>query len=186
MTAADVPGQIRQGMTAAFRSEPGTPLQALAVGAMVADCRRMVSRKAMLSAGASLVPIPGLDVAADVVLLMRLFAQINERFGLSEAQVEALAPDKRVLVYKAITAVGSTLVGSSITRQLVLKVLGSVSQRLAGRQLTRFVPLAGQAVSAVLAYSAMRYVCNQHIDDCARVVGLLRLGSSADGDRPGS
>ena len=52
MTAADVPGQIRQGMTDAPRAEPGTPLQALAVGAMVADCRRMVSRKAMLSAGA--------------------------------------------------------------------------------------------------------------------------------------
>lgn len=150
---------------------PETP----ALQALVADCRRMVSRKAMLSAGVSVVPVPGLDVAADVVLLMRLFSQINARFGLSEAQVEALAPDKRVLVYKAITAVGSTLVGSSITRQLVLRVLSGVSQRLAGRQLARFIPVAGQAASAVMAYAAMRYVCNQHIDDCARVVGMLRL-----------
>ena len=161
--------------------KPGGPVYPPAVAAMVADCRRMVSRRALMSAGVSVVPIPGLDVAADVVLLVRLFGQINERFGLSQAQVEALAPDKRVLVYKAITAVGSTLVGSSITRQLVLKVLGGISQRLAGRQLTRFVPLAGQALSAVLAYSAMRYVCNQHIDDCARVMGLLRLEASPPG-----
>lgn len=154
-----------------IESLPETP----ALQALVADCRRMVSRKAMLSAGVSVVPVPGLDVAADVVLLMRLFSQINARFGLSEAQVEALAPDKRVLVYKAITAVGSTLVGSSITRQLVLRVLSGVSQRLAGRQLARFIPVAGQAASAVMAYAAMRYVCNQHIDDCARVVGMLRL-----------
>lgn len=154
-----------------IESLPETP----ALQALVADCRRMVSRKAMLSAGVSVVPVTGLDVAADVVLLMRLFSQINARFGLSEAQVEALAPDKRVLVYKAITAVGSTLVGSSITRQLVLRVLSGVSQRLAGRQLARFIPVAGQAASAVMAYAAMRYVCNQHIDDCARVVGMLRL-----------
>lgn len=154
-----------------IESLPETP----ALQALVADCRRMVSRKAMLSAGVSVVPVLGLDVAADVVLLMRLFSQINARFGLSEAQVEALAPDKRVLVYKAITAVGSTLVGSSITRQLVLRVLSGVSQRLAGRQLARFIPVAGQAASAVMAYAAMRYVCNQHIDDCARVVGMLRL-----------
>ena len=154
-----------------IESLPETP----ALQALVADCRRMVSRKAMLSAGVSVVPVPGLDVAADVVLLMRLFSQINARFGLNEAQVEALAPDKRVLVYKAITAVGSTLVGSSITRQLVLRVLSGVSQRLAGRQLARFIPVAGQAASAVMAYAAMRYVCNQHIDDCARVVGMLRL-----------
>lgn len=145
------------------------------VQALVAECQRMVSRKALVSAGVSLVPIPGLDVAADVVVLIRLFSQINERFGLSEAQVEALAPDKKLLVYKAITAVGSTLVGSSITRQLVLKVLAGISQRVAGRQLTRFVPIAGQAVSAALAYAAMRYVCNQHIADCARVVSLVRL-----------
>lgn len=154
-----------------IESLPETP----ALQALVADCRRMVSRKAMLSAGVSVVPVPGLDVVADVVLLMRLFSQINARFGLSEAQVEALAPDKRVLVYKAITAVGSTLVGSSITRQLVLRVLSGVSQRLAGWQLARFIPVAGQAASAVMAYAAMRYVCNQHIDDCARVVGMLRL-----------
>lgn len=156
----------------------GQPMGVQAVHAVVIDCRRMVSRRALLSAGAAVLPVPGLDIAADVVLLVRLLGQINDRFGLSQAQVEALAPDKRVLVYKAITAVGSTLVGSSITRQLVLKVLGSVSQRLAGRQLTRFVPIAGQAISAVLAYSAMRYVCNQHIEDCARVVGLLRLDAS--------
>lgn len=177
MTVPESSRQTPHGMFTAKGHASHFP-PTLAVGVLVADCRRMVSRKALLSAGASLLPIPGLDVAADVVLLMRLFAEINERFGLSEAQVEALAPDKRVLVYKAITAVGTTLVGSSITRQLVLRVLGGVSQRLAGRQVTRLVPLAGQAVSAVLGYTAMRYVCNQHIDDCARVVGLLRLDAA--------
>lgn len=135
----------------------------------------MVSRKALLAAGASLVPIPGLDVAADVALLMRLVQQINERFGLSEAQVDALSPGQRALVFKGITLVGSGLIGSAVTRELVLQLLRTVGVRITAKQFTRYVPLAGQALSAALAYSAMRYVCNQHIADCAQVASRLRL-----------
>lgn len=151
----------------------------LATDPRVAECRRMVSRQALVSAGISVVPIPGLDVAADVALLMRLIQQINQRFGLSEAQVEALSPSHRALAFKAITAVGSTLVGSAITRALVLQVLRTVGVRFTAKQMARYVPLVGQAVSATLAYSAMRYVCNRHIEDCARVAGMLQLAPPA-------
>lgn len=145
----------------------------------VLACRQMVTRKALLAAGAALVPIPGLDIAADVALLMRLLHQINERFGLTQAQIEALSPDRKALAFKAMTTVGSTLVGSAITRQLVIQVLQRVGVRLTAKQLARYVPLAGQALSAALAYSAMRYVCHQHINDCARVASVLALPSSS-------
>lgn len=145
----------------------------------IAECKKLVSRKAMLSAGAAMVPIPGLDLAADVALLTRLISQINQRFGLSEAQIEALSPSKRALAFKAIQFVGSTLIGSAITRDLVLYVLRKVGVRFTTKQVTKYVPLAGQAVSAALAYSAMRYVCNQHIEDCARVAAQLELPAPA-------
>lgn len=143
----------------------------------IAECRRLVSRKALWAAGASLVPIPGLDIAADVALLLNLLQQINERFGLTEAQIEALSPDRKALAFKAMTAVGSGLIGSTITRELVLQVLQKVGGRIGIKQMTRYIPLAGQALSAVLAYSAMRYVCHQHINDCARVASMLALPS---------
>ena len=38
----------------------------------VEECRRLVSRKALGSAGMSVVPIPGLGVAAEVALLLLL------------------------------------------------------------------------------------------------------------------
>ncbi|MEN9374690.1 MAG: hypothetical protein RIR79_2242, partial [Pseudomonadota bacterium] len=41
------------------------------------------------------------------------------------------------------------------------------------KQIAKYVPIAGQAVSAVLSYTAMRYVCNQHIDDCVRVAAQV-------------
>lgn len=146
----------------------------------IIECKKWVSRKAILSAGAAVLPIPGLDVAADIALLTRLIHQINQRFGLSEAQIEALSPSKRALAYKAIQSVGSSLIGSAITRELILRVLRVVGVRFTSKQLAKYVPLAGQAVSAALAYSAMRYVCNQHIDDCARVAAEL----TAESGRP--
>ena len=47
-----------------------------------------------VSAGAELVPVPlpGLDVAADVALLTQLIPAINREFGLTPAQIEALSP----------------------------------------------------------------------------------------------
>ncbi len=135
----------------------------------------MVSRKALLAAGAAVVPIPGLDVAADVALLMRLIDQINTRFGLSEGQIESLSPSKKALVFKGVKMVGSSLIGSQMSRQLMLKVLSSVGVRFTTKQVTKYIPIAGQALSAALAYSAMRYVCNQHIADCARVAAQLAL-----------
>ncbi len=139
----------------------------------------MVSRKAMLSAGAAVIPIPGLDIAADVTLLVRIIEQINQRFGLTEEQIDALSPSKRALAFKAIQLVGSGLIGSAITRELVIRMLSKVGVRVATKQFTKYVPLAGQALSAVLAYSAMRYVCNQHIADCACVAAQLRLPAPA-------
>jgi uncharacterized protein (DUF697 family) len=144
----------------------------------VAHCRALVSKKAVLAAGAAIIPVPGLDIAADVALLMGLIEEINQHFGLSQAQIEALAPSKKALAYKAITMVGSTLIGSKITQGLILSALKIVAGRVAGKQVSKFVPIAGQALAAALAYSAMRHVCFRHIDECARVSHeLLRLES---------
>jgi hypothetical protein len=78
-----------------------TDLQAIAE-----RCRKKVNKRALMAAGVAMVPVPGLDWAADVGLLMNLLPQINAEFGLSEEQIARLAPDRRVVVYKAISAGG--------------------------------------------------------------------------------
>jgi hypothetical protein len=62
-----------------------------------------------------------------------------------------------------------------VTRELVLKLLQMVGVRLTAQQAAKFVPIAGQAVSAALTYSALRYVCEQHIRQCMAVVRQLQL-----------
>jgi uncharacterized protein (DUF697 family) len=148
----------------------GTDLQAVA-----ARCRKKVSRRALLAAGVAMVPLPGLDWATDLGILMRLLPQISAEFGLTPEQVERLSPDRRIVVYKVISATGGMLVGKLITRDLVLGLVKMVGVRLTTQQAAKYVPLAGQAVSAALTYSALRYVCEQHIQQCMAVARQLQL-----------
>jgi uncharacterized protein (DUF697 family) len=149
---------------------PGDP-----VDAVVARCRRLVHQRALFAAGVAAVPVPGLDWVTDVGILIKLLPRISMEFGLAPAQIERLAPDRRIVVYKAISAGGGMLVGKVVTRDLVLRLLKLVGVRLTTQQASKFVPLAGQAVSAALTYSALRYVCDLHIRQCADVARQLML-----------
>ncbi len=151
---------------------PGTPQQ---IDAVAQHCRRLVTRRALVAAGVAVVPIPGVDWITDVAVLLKLIPDINAAFGLTPAQVERLAPDRRVVVYKAISASGSLLVGKLITRDLVLHALRLVGIRLTTQQAAKYVPLAGQAISAALTFSALKYVCEQHIRQCMDVARQLAL-----------
>jgi uncharacterized protein (DUF697 family) len=135
----------------------------------------MVSQRALLAAGVATLPVPGLDWATDIGILIKLLPRINEAFGLSPEQIERLAPERRIVVYKAISAGGGMVVGKLITRELVLKLLQLIGVRLTTQQAAKYVPIAGQVVSAALTYSALRYVCEQHIRQCAEVARQLAL-----------
>lgn len=158
--------------SAAWQVVPATPAQ---IEAAARDCRKMVSRRALLAAGVAVVPIPGVDWATNVGVLLKVLPEINRRFGLSAEQVERLAPDRRLVVFKAITAGGSLLVGRIVTRELVMTVLRMVGVRLTAQQAVKYVPIAGQGLSAVLTYGALRYVCEQHIKQCIAICEQLRL-----------
>ena len=151
---------------------PGTPEQ---IKAVVRQCRRLVNSRALVAAGVSVVPIPGVDWVTDVAVLVRVLPAINRAFGLTPEQIERLAPDRRVVVYKAISAGGGMLVGRFVTRELVGRLLRVVGVRLSAQQATKFVPIAGQAVSALLTFSALKYVCEQHIQQCVAVSRQLML-----------
>lgn len=146
----------------------------------VADrCRRLVTKRALVGAGVAMVPLPGVDWLTDVALLLKLIPEINREFGLTPEQVERLSPDRRIVVYKAISAGGSLLIGRLVTRELVMTMLRVVGVRLTTQQAAKFVPLAGQAVSALLTFSALKYVCEQHIRQCMEVSRLLALPAPA-------
>jgi uncharacterized protein (DUF697 family) len=147
------------------------------IDAIAQRCRQRVKQRALLAAGVAMVPVPGLDWLTDVGVLVKLLPEINQAFGLSPEQIERLAPERRLVVYKAISAGGGLLVGRLVTRELVLAVLKLVGVRLSTQQAAKFVPIAGQALSAALTFGALRYVCEQHIGQCIAVRRQLALAA---------
>ena len=147
--------------------------------AAVERSRKLLHRRALVAAAAGVVPVPGLDWAVDAALLSRLIPQINAEFGLTPAQIDRLAPQQREQVQKAVALVGSALIGKFITRELVLRAAQAVGLRLSAQQAAKYVPLAGQAASAALGYATLRYLGEQHLRDCVRVVQAAGLALPA-------
>ena len=150
-----------------------------AVAAVARRCRQRVRQRALLAAGVAMVPVPGIDWVTDLGVLVKMLPEISAAFGLSPQQVERLAPDRRVVVYKAISAGGSLVLGRIVTRELVLLLLKTVGVRLSAQQAAKYLPIAGQVASAALTYSALQYVCEQHIRQCEAVARQLLLPAPA-------
>ena len=146
---------------------------------IAARCRKRVRQRALLAAGVAMVPVPGLDWVTDIGLLVKLLPDISQAFGLSAQQVERLAPDRRIVVYKAISAGGSVVLGRLVTKELVLMLLKTVGVRLSAQQAAKYLPVAGQVVSAALTFSALQFVCEQHIRQCEAVARQLLLPAPA-------
>lgn len=150
------------------------------VAVIATRCRKRVRQRALLAAGVAMVPVPGIDWVTDIGVLVKLLPEISTAFGLSQAQVERLAPDRRIVFYKAVSAGGSLVLGRAVTRQLVMGVLKAVGVRLSTQQAAKYLPVAGQVVSAALTFSALNYVCEQHIRQCEAVARQLMLPAPAE------
>ena len=164
-------------MPSSLQMAAGNP----ALAAAVQRSRKLLHQRALVAAAASAVPVPGLDWAVDAALLSRLLPQINAEFGLSPQQIDRLDPHKREQVQKAVSMVGSVLIGKLVTRELVVRATQTVGVRLTTKQAAKYVPLAGQAVAATLGYATLRYLGEQHLRDCVRVVQEAGLQLPAPG-----
>ena len=143
--------------------------------ARIRASRKLINRRAMTAAVASAVPVPGLDWMVDAALLSKLVPEINEQFGLTLEQLDKLPDHKREKVEKAVGVVGSMLIGKMVTKELVLRVAKTVGLRMTTKQAAKYVPLAGQAVAATMGYATLRYLGEQHLRDCVRVVQQAQL-----------
>jgi hypothetical protein len=141
--------------------------------------RKLLNRRALIGAAASVVPLPGLDWAVDAALLTRLVPAINAEFGLTPRQLDELPAHQREQVQKALAMVGSVVIGKFVTRDLVIRMAKTAGRRLTAQQAAKYVPIAGQAISAVMGYTALRYLGEEHIKDCVRVARAAPLALPA-------
>jgi hypothetical protein len=141
-------------------------------------CRRMVRRRAAISAGVSALPIPGVQVMSDVSLFALLVEDVNRAFGLSPAQVARLQPRFRLVAYEAAVGMGSMMVGKMVTQELVQQVFRRAGLKLFARPASRVAPLAGQIASAAIGFAVFRQMGYQHVDACVAIASELLVAQS--------
>jgi len=160
-------------MTGTHGSASVLPSTRRDINAIARACRRLVTRRALIAAGVSMVPLPGVDVAIDVGVLVAMIERINTAFGLTPEQIEQLAPRRKAFAYKAIMAVGGALVGRVVTRELVMRAVRSMGMRWTARRAAKMVPVAGQIAAASLGFAMLKLLGDRHVADCVRVATLL-------------
>lgn len=142
------------------------------------ECKAMVTKRAGLSAGAAVVPIPGLDLGADVSLLIEMIPAINGKFGLNPDQIEGLDPKIKRIILITATSLGSSLIGKWVTKELVMQLLKRVGIRVTTKTVAKFVPFLGQALAASISFGAMKMLGNAHVDDCYAVARKALLSQN--------
>lgn len=150
-------------------------------------CRRLVKKRAAISAGVAAVPLPGLDMLSDLATFALLVEEVNKAFGLTPAQIERLQPRMRVIAYEAVAALGGMLVGKIVTREVVLTVFKKSGVKLAAKSAAKVVPLAGQIASAAIGFAVFQQMGYQHVEACVKVAQKV-AGAEAAGaaSKPGS
>ncbi len=129
----------------------------------------MSSKRSLLSAAASVVPVPFTDIATDVVLLKQIIPTISEKFGLSKEQIDEYNPQLVIFIYDAAKRLGTNMIGKYVTKELIIQILKKMGLRITTKQVVKYVPVLGQVVSAGISYTAMRFIINSHINECYKV-----------------
>lgn len=138
-----------------------------------AACLQMIRRRAMLSAAASFVPIPGASLITDTAVLVSLIDDINEKFGLDKHSIKELAPGKKALAYQLMTRAGGMLAARFSTSRLLGLILQRAGLRLGVVEATRYAPIVGQAISATIAYLVLTGITRKHVDQCMQLAEML-------------
>lgn len=134
------------------------------------QCKKMVTKRACISGGAAIIPLPGTDVAVDIVLLTELIQSVNKRFGLAKNQIDAYDTKTKILILDLIKKTGKTMVGKVITREVIVWIIEKTGNRIILKQILKYIPLLGQTASAAISISTMKYIGNSHVSDCHRLV----------------
>jgi uncharacterized protein (DUF697 family) len=138
------------------------------------ECEEMAQKRAYLSAGAAIVPVPFADVVIDAGMLSQLLPEISERFGLSKDRMESFSIQQREIHWQEMRSRAAEFVGLVATRGVVKRSIQGAASKILTKQVAKFIPLGGQMVAAGLGYTIMKKVAHDHIDECYRLASRIQ------------
>ena len=133
------------------------------------ECLELVKKRAYVSAGAAVVPVPFFDVVIDVGMLSWLIPEINARFGLAPDQISVYDPQTKKIHWNELKKRGFEFSGLVVARTAVKASLNNVAAKVITKQVIKFIPLGGSIIAASLGYIVMKKVSEAHVDECYKL-----------------
>lgn len=126
-----------------------------------AACEKYVFYAAAAAAANGINPVPGADVAVDISIIMKLFKEIRDDYGLSDNFLTSLKQSSIPVVGRL-----ANNVVQYAAKEGILVLLKSFAGRQAVKSFAKYIPLIGQALAASLGYAITSNVGNSYHSDC--------------------
>lgn len=133
---------------------------------------KLIHNKSLMSSAAAVVPIPGVDVTADMKIMTDIIEEINAIYGLSHKQVSGYTDEMKQKIVFSAAKTGSDFIGKKISKGLVAVLFKTLLRREVLKQ-SKWVPVIGQAVSGTISYYMMQRLGKAHIEKCEKVARAL-------------
>lgn len=140
-----------------------------------------------LAAANGLNPIPGLDIAADIKVLVELGSEIAHIYGLTTNHFEFI---KRLLGTKAIPALLSKIAqfaAKYMAREGVVLLLKKIATRTTTKQVSKWIPFVGPLIAAGIGWQSTFMLGEQLVDEAEELAreilgGIVRGSDLPDGE----
>lgn len=130
------------------------------------ECLALSKKRAYVSAGAAIVPVPFFDVIIDLGLLSQLIPDISARFALAPEHISVYDPKTKQIHWDELRKRGIEFSGLVIARTAIKSSIHNATTKYVTKQVTKFIPIGGQIIAASLGYLVMKKVAEAHIQDC--------------------
>ncbi|MCH4246670.1 hypothetical protein [Acinetobacter populi] len=126
----------------------------------------LIKKRAFISAGAAVVPVPFFDLVVDLGVLTTLLPEINAKFGLAPEQMSVYDPVTKKVHWNELRKRGFELSSFVVARTAVKQSINGLVGKFVTKQVTKFIPLGGSIVAGTLGYIIMKKIAETHVEDC--------------------
>ena len=124
------------------------------------DCQSSIEDYAAGSAITGLVPVPGLDIAADVGLMIKMFSSLRSRYSLDNVNSSDFSH------YVALSGFANE-VFAYVTKEGILKFLTKYGAKAIGKKtVTKYIPIIGQGIAAYTGFKLTKAMGEQYSNNC--------------------
>jgi small GTP-binding protein len=126
-----------------------------------AACEKYVSYACAAATANAINPIPGADIAVDISIILKLFKEIRDDYGLSDSSLN-------VLEESTVPAVSqmANYVMKYATQEGIFLILKNFARATTIKEVSKYIPFVGQLVAAGLGYMIVSNAGESYLNKC--------------------